>query len=115
MLVVLVQCVESMSSYLAVMLSGTRPGFGRVESKHPYGTKEYGAIGALRLALLAQGDILKLFNEFLGQHARRVPHESCGVRIGVEDELRVIVGDGAVNRVIGLDGGNQKHSQAEKD
>ena len=29
-----------MSSYLAVMLSGTRPGFGRVESKHPYGAKE---------------------------------------------------------------------------
>ena len=33
------QCVKQMSSYLAVMLSGTRPAFGRVESKHPYRTE----------------------------------------------------------------------------
>ena len=39
-MIVLVQCVKQMSSYLAVMLSGTRPGFGRVESKHPYRTGE---------------------------------------------------------------------------
>ena len=31
----LVWCVKQMSSYLAVMLSGTRPGVERVESKHP--------------------------------------------------------------------------------
>ena len=45
-------CVKQMSSYLAVMLSGTRFGFGRVESKHPYkpkrGTVQEGPFDSLR-------------------------------------------------------------------
>ena len=36
---ILAQCVKQMSSYLDVMLSGRRPGFGRVEPKHPYRTQ----------------------------------------------------------------------------
>ena len=44
-----------------------------------------------------------------------MPHQSGGARIGVEDELGlIVVRDRAVNRVMGLNGGNQKHSEAEK-
>ena len=96
------------------MLSGTWQVLGAWTRSTSMEHKRCGAKGSLRLALLAQGDTLNLFNEFPGQSARRV-HESYSARIGVEDELCVIVvGDGAVDRVVGFDGGNQKHSQAEK-